>query len=350
MDIITFEEAIAIANGLKNSSGTIKPRHILLGNGFSIACKPDIFTYNSLLENTNFSTETINKLFKLFKTQDFEQIIKVLQDSAKTLTLYNKKAAEIGVFKTDANNIKEELIRVLCEKHPERPSSITDIEYQTCAKFLSNFDRIFSLNYDLLLYWTLLQDKDGHKYIKKIDDGFRRSDKTYLHWNIEEASGQNIYYMHGALHLLDNEFDIIKLEWEEWGSTLLEQISNGLQEERFPLFVAEGTSKQKISKINHSSYLSKCLGSFANIGGNLFVYGHSLAENDEHILNLIPLQTSIENLFISIHGDPNEKKNKTIMKRAQNLQLLRSEKMTKNKKLKELNLYFYTVESTKVWS
>jgi len=42
MTILTFEAALSAANGKK---------HLLLGNGFSIALKPDIFTYGSLYEN-----------------------------------------------------------------------------------------------------------------------------------------------------------------------------------------------------------------------------------------------------------------------------------------------------------
>jgi hypothetical protein len=46
--ILTFLEA------LKNSE-TAKHRHVLLGNGFSIACRPDIFVYGKLFERANFA-------------------------------------------------------------------------------------------------------------------------------------------------------------------------------------------------------------------------------------------------------------------------------------------------------
>lgn len=349
MTILTFSEAITKANELKTDKGKIRPKHILLGNGFSIAYNTGIFTYSSLLENANFSKDIIRKVFNSFKTKDFEQIIKVLQASSQVLKIYNNNAPEIKVLKKDAQEIKKELIKVLCSKHPERPSALTQEEYKNCAKFLSNFDRIFTLNYDLLLYWTLLQDKDGDKCIKKIDDGFRRGAESYLNWNVENAHDQNIYYLHGALHLLDNDFDLIKLEWSEWGSTIIEQITDGLAEGRFPLFVAEGTSKQKLSKITHNAYLSKCLDSFSQIGGSLFVYGHSLAENDNHILHLIPQTSKIENLFISLFGNPESRENKKIIQRANKLKFLRDEQIIQNSRIKPLNLYFYSTDSTKVW-
>ncbi len=48
-DIFSFREALDQANNKK---------HLLLGNGFSIALKPDIFTYGSLYEHADFSDIT----------------------------------------------------------------------------------------------------------------------------------------------------------------------------------------------------------------------------------------------------------------------------------------------------
>lgn len=46
--IVSFEKAMQSIRGVRH-------RHLLLGNGFSIALKPDIFTYGSLYENADFS-------------------------------------------------------------------------------------------------------------------------------------------------------------------------------------------------------------------------------------------------------------------------------------------------------
>ena len=47
-DIISFEEAIS-------DSEQYKKRHLLLGNGFSIGCRADIFHYESLFGEADFS-------------------------------------------------------------------------------------------------------------------------------------------------------------------------------------------------------------------------------------------------------------------------------------------------------
>jgi len=46
--LLTFQQALDKAAGYSK-------RHLLLGNGFSIALKPDIFSYGSLYENADFS-------------------------------------------------------------------------------------------------------------------------------------------------------------------------------------------------------------------------------------------------------------------------------------------------------
>lgn len=45
---MTFDEAIA-------GSEQFSKRHLLLGNGFSIACRADIFHYGSLYDQADFS-------------------------------------------------------------------------------------------------------------------------------------------------------------------------------------------------------------------------------------------------------------------------------------------------------
>ena len=47
MDIVTFEKAMRCINDTNK-------KHILLGNGFSISLKPNIFSYGSLYEKADF--------------------------------------------------------------------------------------------------------------------------------------------------------------------------------------------------------------------------------------------------------------------------------------------------------
>jgi len=98
-----------------------------------------------------------------------------------------------------------------------------------------------------------------------------------------------------------------------------EQSREAMNRNMFPLFVAEGNSDQKLEKIKHSGFLYHAYKSFARTMDNskscLFLYGHSLAPNDFHILTKIS-HGKIPKLFISIYGDINNDYNKQITQAA----------------------------------
>jgi hypothetical protein len=86
---VTFEDALKPIEG-------VGKKHLLLGNGFSIALKPDIFSYGSLFENADFSaTPEIKALFAKLGTQDFEIAIRHLQDAAKVLSVYKPELKDL---------------------------------------------------------------------------------------------------------------------------------------------------------------------------------------------------------------------------------------------------------------
>jgi hypothetical protein len=69
--IISFEEALAKSEGKK---------HLLLGNGFSRACRDDIFAYSALFQRADFSalSPTARNAFDSLGTTDFEIVMKAL--------------------------------------------------------------------------------------------------------------------------------------------------------------------------------------------------------------------------------------------------------------------------------
>ena len=63
--------------------------HLLLGDGFSIALRKDIFSYSSLFDNADFSSEPeIEQLFGALSTQDFEIALRHLGDAIRVLSVY----------------------------------------------------------------------------------------------------------------------------------------------------------------------------------------------------------------------------------------------------------------------
>jgi hypothetical protein len=184
-----------------------------------------------------------------------------------------------------------------------------------------------------------------------FDDGFRKDpdDADYVIWHGETAANfQTVHYLHGAMHLFDAGAYLEKYTWVKTGKPLVEQANEALTANLFPVFVAEGASDQKLTKIQHSAYLNHRYKSFCTEVGQhgarkaLFIYGHSLAENDRHILDWIG-SGRLAHVFISIFGDPDEPRNEAIRTAAEQIALLRPYEGT------PLKIDYYDAESAQVW-
>jgi hypothetical protein len=342
---VAFEDALKVIDGARN-------KHLLLGNGFSIALKPDIFSYSSLFENADFSSAPqIKALFKTLGTQDFEIAIRHLQDTAKVLTVYQPDLKELlQKLAKDAAAIKDALVSAVAKRHPDRPYDITKEQCVACRSFLQRFNHIYTLNYDVLLYWTLMQDEVDEIDLRP-DDGFRHPegdpDLPYVSW--QEAQSSTVHYLHGALHLFDQGTEIIKYTWSKTDKAIVDQIREALDDDKYPLFIAEGSSDSKVERILHNAYLHKALRSFEASCGPLnnaiVVFGHSLATNDQHILRCISAGGTA-NLLIGLYGDPTSQANKTAIARADEPVALRTK--LRGERV-PLNVTFYKAETAKVW-
>lgn len=315
MEMMTFAEALEDAKGYK------KP-HLLLGNGFSIACRPNIFLYGKLYENADFTklSPTAKFAFDALETHDFERVIKALRDAQKILSIYGAPSSFTDNLKKDADSLRELLVQTIAASHPAWPGEITEQEYKNCREFIANFDKIYTFNYDLLLYWAQMHTEEGDN--PRSDDGFRKQednyDADYVVWESSQSHEQNMFFLHGALHVFDAGAEIQKYTWINTGLRLVDQIRDALSKDFFPLFVSEGTSSEKLERIRHNDYLAKAYRSFSQISGALFIYGHSLAENDEHYLKRIE-KGKVSCVYIGIYGDLNAASNKQIISRANQL-------------------------------
>ncbi|MCB1680295.1 MAG: DUF4917 family protein [Alphaproteobacteria bacterium] len=353
VNVISFSDAIT-------DSEQYTKRHLLLGNGFSIACCPDIFHYGSLFGEADFSSNPdLVRVFEALGVQDFEIAINHLESAAKLTSIYAPSSPEsAGRMIEDAVALKEILLTTIAENHPDTPSDILDSKFWACRKFLSNFigqsndGQIFTLNYDLLLYWALMHEDNPleSQIALTTNDGFGNDeddpDADYVVWQGETgAHSAKIHFLHGALHLFDAGNELQKFTWIRTNYQLIEQARAAISDNKFPLFVAEGTSTQKKSKIRHNAYLYQGLKQFTTnvlqVGCCIFVYGHSLAENDGHILHRIG-KGKFRKLYISLYGDPQAEANRAIVAKAEALVALRHSRFP-------LELAFYDAETANVW-
>lgn len=343
--MLSFDQAMRAIRHANN-------RHLLLGNGFSIALKPDIFSYGSLYDNADFKSRPhIPNLFEALKTKDFEIVIHYLQNAAKVVEVYRPSLRRLALrLRADAEAIKTALVSAVAKRHPDRPYDITNTQYVACRKFLYQFKHIYTLNYDVLLYWALMHTEVDDLNLKP-DDGFRHPeddpDRPYVSW--QQADAATVHYLHGALHLFDRGDEITKYTWSKTDKAIVDQIREALDDDRFPLFVSEGSTESKKQRILHNAYLHKALRSFESCckpaKNAIVIYGHSLARNDKHILRCIAAG-GVEDLVIGLYGDPDNSTNLAIQKEAKKLVDLREKRRSARYPLR---VTYFDAASAKVW-
>jgi Domain of unknown function (DUF4917) len=184
--VLSFDKAITVSRD--------KPISVLLGNGFSIAQAGRQFNYANLLERAGLPEGgCIRNVFHLFKIVDFEEVMRALEHAAKIEEAYDNAERSMR-FQQDSDQLRESLIHAVRAVHPETQFEIPQNQVDSCAKFLRSFQYIFTLNYDLLMYWVMLRAKihsDGFG-LGRVADGFR---------TFETGADCTVSYLHGALHL-----------------------------------------------------------------------------------------------------------------------------------------------------
>jgi hypothetical protein len=353
MPLLSFEAAIA-------DSERYAKRHLLLGNGFSIACRADIFHYGSLYAQADFSeVPEVQAVFEALGTQDFEAAIRALENASRILPGYAPHdAAAAAKMLEHAAALKEILVQTIAGNHPNIPPDIPEEKFWACRRFLANFlsgrkaGCVFTLNYDLLLYWALMHDYISFRERIALtkNDGFGNDeddpDADYVVWQGETgAHDAKVHFLHGALHLFDSGPELKKYTWVRKQVPLIEQARQAIAADAYPLFVAEGTSVQKKAKIRHYAYLYQGFKQFTanvRVGTHcVFVFGHSLAENDDHILTRMG-RGRFPKLYVGIYGDENTPDNRRIMARATALARPREAAYP-------LEVAFYDAASARVW-
>lgn len=221
---------------------------------------------------------------------------------------------------TDKQELINSFIAALHEVHPQYKSLINTMNWIFLVDFISNFNEIYTVNYDLLLYWVINQSymncssseqtaKDPRDHLK---DGFGGSDNISWKGNIEKIAEQNVYYLHGSLFFYLDDHNILhKLTNQEYG-TISQQIRKYLESGKNPLIVLEGKFEEKLDIIRSSPYLHHAFNSFGRISDNLFVFGFSLNEHsDKHLIDQIK-NSHVKNIFLSNHNLRDDELNEKI--------------------------------------
>lgn len=265
-----------------------KDANLLLGNGFSIKFS-DSFKYTSLFDSFLSKIDPKDKaIFEQFGTSNFELIQEIILNAIKVNTIFGLPTKEISESKT---KLQEGLITTIQANHPRN----ADIDWDQLREVSETFDQfknIFTLNYDLFLYHIILLSNDRHREdntVRPYQDYFwSQYNSTFLEFMDYQnyKHYKHVYYLHGSLFLFKHHLTDLKLRKnhdKELVEILEEKISTG----DIPLFVCEGTSEDKINTINRSNYLSFANSKLKEDDSVLAIYGVSLSDQDNHIVDAI---------------------------------------------------------------
>ena len=329
-------------------------RHILFGNGFSIGAH-DKFRYGTLYEQVLSAglPSHVEALFGRYGTTNFEEVLRMLNEGQWLSNHYRLTQSDPELdMEKDYLIVKQSLVQSISENHPAFPAELAGGMLDSALVFLQRFNNVFTTNYDLLPYWASLHDDTF-----PFSDGFGREFDTDHRYCVFLPTGTNdpqVYFLHGALHLYAAEGEVRKMVWNTTGEPLMDQVKESLDNERYPLIVSEGDSVRKLERIESSSYLSHCARRFQNIQGNLFIYGSSLSEQDDHIIEWIGKNTTLPRIFVGIHGDLTTESGVALVDRVQKLQQLRQKILDTGSsgrrfRRESLDVAFYQSETADVW-
>ena len=361
--IYTFEECLSIAEETK------LPRHILLGNGFSIA-------YNSHYKYPSICN-SFNNPYRSIANKNDNNVEHAMGVIKKTPHFLNNII--IPEYRLEPYQYKYIFIDYMLKYHFNSFNDIPSEYILTCyKKFIKHFDLIFTTNYDLYLS-TLIY----HPKLKgKLSDGFynqRDSDDIVklIHRGIsKKSSSASVLYLHGAIHFFTDKYrdiyyplypkqtftredrNTIVKESSKTNERTLTRINKRIDNKELPLIVLEDSQLEKTGQIQIHDYLSRA---FQKLQGYyirnknkrlydpkrvLFIFGQSLEQKtDGHIIDAInhSVNTPIICYGIYLKDKTKEKKDEELT-RITNLI-----KCETNQKDYFRDLYFFDTSEMDIW-
>lgn len=252
---------------------TFEGGSLLIGNGLSRSIWSE-FEYPSLFDIAmRFGLDADDvALFEKLNTRDFESVLQALWTAKAVADALGQEGSELD---ERYESIRSSLIRAVQQVHV--PWELLDGSgaLRLLHDAMLRYRTVYSTNYDLIPYWALMQDPDPFK------DLFWGEDNSFDVTNTSvDEDKTRLLFVHGALHLYETAWSV-SAKLVAAGSRLLERF--GTDPEKVPLFVSEGTAKDKRRAIASSSYLNFVFQELLRERGSIVVFGQSLSDQDEHI-------------------------------------------------------------------
>jgi hypothetical protein len=257
---------------------------LLLGNGGSRAIS-DRFSYQSLFDIAHTVAHPLvdqdDELFGQLGGTDFERVLGDLLTTKRVSEALGLRTREI---RDRYQSIQAALTEALVLAHvpwSDVPADTLSVLRQEYRRYAS----VFTTNYDLVIYWAMMQTSPAREF----DDFFRGSP---LMFDLARARTESIgdatavLYLHGGVHLRRGANGGTRKE-VAGGANLLELFHIPVHMDETPFIVTEGSSAEKLQTIRGSDYLSFGLDTLAADNRPLVVFGHAMADQDEHIANAL---------------------------------------------------------------
>lgn len=308
---LKFEDLMSYEDVVKSLKVKKRNKHLLMGNGFSMAYDSKIFSYNALYKFIEeLEDDMLSKLFKVINTKNFELVMQQLDNFIEIANAFNVDKSFTDKLKEANESLKNGLIDAISSLHPEHVFEVPEEKSESCSRFLAEYldnnGFVFTTNYDLLMYWVLLRNS-----LQNASDGFGRemlnpedvkrgedSEWSDLYWG-KHKEDQKVFYLHGTLSIFDTGIEIEKEVYTS-NNYLLENIKHRLDNKDYPIFVTAGNGNEKLEHIMHNRYLINCYEQLSNIEGSLVTFGFNFGEYDEHIIAAV--NKSANNGFVPKDG------------------------------------------------
>jgi hypothetical protein len=280
---------------------------LLIGNGASIALHLG-FSYPSLYNVAVMAGSLPNTvpIFQSLGTNDFEYVLLACWHANLVNTALGKPSP---VITSAYDEVRDALIAAVNQTHC-MPVAI-NTQLVNVANFASSFKTIVTYNYDLTLYWAMMEfnNANGNWFKDGFINGAFDSQWQRLRQPINSQRTTMVFYAHGSLMLArDIHGNEIKLGGKTNApgaqTALLNSIIQAWQTgTHTPIFVSEGTATEKLRSIRRSPYLisvyDDVLSQASQIGDSVVVYGLSFSPNDQHVIDALK-KSSPKKLAISV--------------------------------------------------
>jgi Domain of unknown function (DUF4917) len=257
---------------------------LVLGNGVSINIW-DGFSYSKLFEEASLNPSA-SQLFSDFETENFETVLEALWHAERTLLSLQCDAAEVAKVTNLYADVQHALFQAVEKVHVPwkkiAPSTLKQI-----ADAMSSHRLVFTLNYDLLTYWSALH----HGADSAIKDFFWSYQNTFdVNNPIVEEGKTGLLYLHGGLHLWQDSYNGQTGKWtNRSGGALLKNLEAKFEAypDRRPVLVSEGTWTKKMIRIRKSVYLTYALQALSDNTSDTVIFGADFDDQDKHIVGAI---------------------------------------------------------------